>query len=156
MNAVNSGLLQAAVQGIKAATQLLLESDHENRVGIAMVDVRTHYLYPLNGHIHELVMADYEEAFPGIAPARWLVSVSEDSLPMIHAMLDHVLSYANAGSTATHPVMMSAIKGTVKTLESCGGRVVVIQGSPSIGEGSSQVHEGVKVYGSTDESTLYD
>lgn len=155
VSAVSAGLVQAAVAGLKAATQLLLEKEGASLVGIAMVDVRTHYLCWSQGRVRQVVMADYEEAFGAIAPARWLIRVTEETLPQIHALLDYVLSYANAGSTATHSVMLSAVKGTVKTLESTGGRVVVIQGAPSIGEGSSQAKEGVKVYGTTDESSLY-
>ena len=100
-------------------------------------------------------MADYEEAFGAIAPGRWLLRVSEETLPQIHALLDYVLSYANAGSTATHAVLYAAVKGTMNVLRSVGGgRIVVIQGSPSIGEGSSLAKEGVKVYGTTDEAAL--
>ena len=120
-----------------------------------MVDVRTHYLCWSQGRVRQIIMADYEEAFGAIAPGRWLLRVSEETLPQIHALLDYVLSYANAGSTATHAVLYAAVKGTMNVLRSAGGgRIVVIQGSPSIGEGSSLAKEGVKVYGTIDEASL--
>ena len=52
-------------------------------------------------------------------------------------------------------MLYAAVKGTMNVLRSVGGgRIVVIQGSPSIGEGSSLAKEGVKVYGTTDEASL--
>lgn len=155
VSAVSSGLVQAAVAGLKAATQLLAEKEGPSLVGIAMVDVRTHYLCWSQGRVRQVVMADYEEAFAAIAPERWLQRVAADSLPQIHALLDAALSYANAGSSATHAVMMAAVKGTVGVLRSTGGRVVAIQGAPSVGEGSSVAKEGLKVYGTTDEAALW-
>ena len=155
VGAVSTGLVQATIAGLKAATQLMVEKEGPSLVGIAMVDVRTHYLCWSQGRVRQIIMADYEEAFGAIAPGRWLIRVTEETLPQIHALLDYVLSYANAGSTATHAVLYAAVKGTMNVLRSVGGgRIVVIQGSPSIGEGSSLAKEGIKVYGTTDEAAL--
>ena len=68
----------------------------------------------------------------------------------------YIQSFANAASTATHCVLMATIKAVAYTLQSCGGRMVIVQSNTSYGEGSSQAHEGLKIYGTTEEVNLYE
>ena len=77
VSAVSSGLVQATIAGLKAATQLLVEKEGPSLVGIAMVDVRTHYLCWSQGRVRQIVMADYEEALGAIPPGRWGLHQSE-------------------------------------------------------------------------------
>lgn len=51
---------------------------------------------------------------------------------------------------------MSCIKAVSMILRNTGGRIVAIVGNDSYGEGSSQVKEGIKMYGTTEEGSLYD
>ena len=69
--------------------------------------------------------------------------------------MDYIQSIANAASTATHSVLMATINAVSETLESTGGRMIVIQSNQGYGEGSSQLREGLKVYGTTEEINLY-
>lgn len=50
---------------------------------------------------------------------------------------------------------MSCIKAVSMILRNTGGRIVAIVGNDSFGEGSSQVKEGIKMYGTTEEASLY-
>ena len=49
---------------------------------------------------------------------------------------------------------MATIKAVAQVLQPCGGRMVVVQSNTSYGEGSSQLHEGLKIYGTTEEVNL--
>lgn len=49
---------------------------------------------------------------------------------------------------------MSCIKAVSMVLRNTGGRIVAIVGNDSFGEGSSQVKEGIKMYGTTEEASL--
>ena len=72
----------------------------------------------------------------------------------MHALLDYIQRTAMSSTTSTHCVMPAAIKATTIILRSSGGRMVVVQGGVSVGEGTMNVKEGLKMYGTTEEMPL--
>ena len=83
VGAVNSGLLACALQAIRISLSTLAEKGNHTRVGLAMVDVRTHFLQVQGERLSEVMMADYEEGFGAISAGRWLVEVNEQSVPKV-------------------------------------------------------------------------
>ena len=65
------------------------------------------------------------------------------------------MAHASSSTTSTHAILPAALKAVASILQPCGGHVSAVQGSYAIGEGSSQVHEGVRTYGTTEESSLW-
>lgn len=78
---VNSGLLRAAVEAIRAGVGILNEKNTKARVGFVVSDVRSHYLCVRNGRVSEKIDADYEEAFDCVSCEEWLIEVNDTSLP---------------------------------------------------------------------------
>ena len=70
-------------------------------------------------------------------------------------MLDFIHGTATAATSATHSVLIATIKAVASILQQTGGRMVVVQSNQGYGEGSPQIREGIKVYGTTDEMNLY-
>ena len=65
------------------------------------------------------------------------------------------MAHASSSTTSTHAILPAALKAVASILQPCGGHVIAVQGSYAIGEGSSQVREGVRTYGTTEESSLW-
>ena len=161
---VNSGLLRAACDAIRASVALLGEKRNGSRVGFVMYDVRCRYVYCAHGRVVEKIDADYESAFDCVRPEVWLMPVDETSLSdvtparpfhsQINRVIDFILTHASAATTSTHAILPAALKAVASILQPCGGHVIAVQGSYAIGEGSSQVREGVRTYGTTEESSL--
>ncbi|KAK8825561.1 hypothetical protein WA577_000734 [Blastocystis sp. JDR] len=153
--AVNSGLLRAACDAVRAVAALLAEKHNGSRVGFVMCDVRCRYIGCVKGRLTEKIDADYESAFACVQPDAWLLSVDETTLPDINHIVDYILAHASSSTTSTHAILPAALKAVASILQPCGGHVIAVQGSYAIGEGSSQVREGVRTYGTTEESSLY-
>ena len=83
VNAINTGLLATAIQSIKASLQILAEKDNQTRVGFVTMDVRSKFITITQGRVQEKICADYEESFGCIAPQRWLLPVTEESLTSV-------------------------------------------------------------------------
>ena len=86
VGAINSGLLSCALQAIRVSLIGLAEKNNHTRVGLAMVDVRTHLISIRGSRLEDVVVADYEESFGCIPADRWLVEVTEETLPMVGQM----------------------------------------------------------------------
>lgn len=163
--AVNSGLLRAACDAIRAAVALLAEKHNGSRVGFVMCDVRCHYVFWAQGRLRERIDADYESAFACVQPDVWLMSVDETPLSdvtpvrefhsQINRVIDFILAHTSSSTTSTHAILPAALKAVTSILQSCGGHIIAVQGSYAIGEGSSQVRDGARAYGTTEESSLY-
>ena len=80
VNAINTGLLATAIQSIKASLQILAEKNNQTRVGFVTMDVRSKFITISQGRVQEKICADYEASFGCIAPQRWLLPVTEESL----------------------------------------------------------------------------
>ena len=52
-------------------------------MGLAMVDVRTHFLRVHGDRLGEVVVADYEESFGAISAGKWLLEVNEENIPKV-------------------------------------------------------------------------
>lgn len=130
-----------------------------------MCDVRCRYVYWAKERLRERIDADYESAFACVQPDVWLMSVDETPLAdvthgwefhsQINRVIDFILAHASSSTTSTHAVLPAALKAVASILQPCGGHIITVQGSYAIGEGSSQVHDGVRAYGTTEESSLY-
>ena len=72
----------------------------------------------------------------------------------MNALLDFIQRTAMSSTTSTHCVMPAAIKATASVLLSTGGRMIVVQGGMSVGEGTMNVKESLKMYGTTEEMSL--
>ena len=152
---ITAGVLRCAVEAIRVSLAALAQRRNGTRVGVTMVDVRSHFLCLRGDRVCDVTLADYEEAFPPLAAEAWLTEVTESTLPRYWRLLDHVLRTASSSSTCTHSVLPAALKAVAATLKTTGGQILLVQTAPAIGEGVSPIRETVKVYGSTEEQALY-
>lgn len=152
---ITAGVLRCAVEAMRVCFAALAQRRNGTRVGVAMVDVRSHFLCLRGNRVCDVTLADYEEAFSPLAADAWLTEVSESSLPGLSRLLDHVLRTGSSATTCTHAVLPAALKAVAATLRMTGGQVLLLQTAGVIGEGVAPLRETVKVYGSTEEMTLY-
>ena len=80
---VNSGLLQCAIQAIRVSLEAIAKKRNHTFVGLAMVDVRTHFICLKGERVQDVIGADYEESFACVSPQQWLIEVTEDRLDRV-------------------------------------------------------------------------
>lgn len=83
MASINSGLLQCAIQAIRVSLPAIAKKQNHTFIGLAMVDVRTHFICLKEDRIQDVIVADYEESFPCVPPQRWLTEVNEGTLEKV-------------------------------------------------------------------------
>ena len=155
-NAYTFGILQMVLSSIKACIELL--SDNEDaKVGLCIFDTQVHMLSVKNGHIHEVLMTDAEDAYPVLGAPHWLLSPASQA-----EELDMILAYiSNSYNPQVRPPVeyaatFAAAKTAAGALAFTGGHVIVIECTPPmIGLGRVSSNENVTAYGTDDESTLY-
>ena len=152
---ITAGVLRCAVEAIRVSLAALAQRRNGTRVGVAMVDVRSHFLCFRGNRVCDVTLADYETAFSPLAAEAWLTEVTESSLPRLSRLLDHVLRTGSSATTCTHSVLPAGLKAVATTLKATGGQIVMVQTAGVIGEGAGAARETVKIYGSTEEMALY-
>ena len=81
--AINAGLFQCSIQAIRVSLEALAKKRNHTMIGLAMVDVRTHFICGQGERVHDVIGADYEESFACVSPHQWLIEVTEDSLDRV-------------------------------------------------------------------------
>lgn len=87
MNAINSGLLQTAIQSIRASLSILAEKNNNTRVGFVTMDTRTKFVTHIQDKVKEIICADYEQSFSCISCDQWLTPVTDDTLPIVESSI---------------------------------------------------------------------
>jgi protein transport protein SEC24 len=161
--ALTSGLLQAASAAILSAIPALEQSSGgQARVGVIVYDSEVHFFDMKtkkgDGSISQATVCDVNESFCPLSLSQWTGSLSE---PGTRPQLEHLLSrlpslfQANV-ARPKQSVSGAALKAAVEGLSDSGGRVVMFQAQlPLSGEGSLQVRESPKSYGTDKEKEMY-
>lgn len=155
-NAHTNGIFNMVLSSIRACIELL-NDNKDAKIGICLYDTTTHMLTVRHGHVHEVVMADIDDAYAAMNGSAWLLSPATQA-----DELDTLLSYIETAYNpqvripVEHAAALAAIKTVAGALAVCGGHVIVIECTPPmLGMGRISSNESVGFYGTDDESTLY-
>lgn len=155
-NAFTYGILNMVLSSVKACIELLSDNDRA-KVGICIYDTQVHMLTVKNGHIHEVMMTDAEDAYAVIGASQWLLSPATQA-DELNQILNYIAtSYSpDVRPPAEFSATFPAVKTVAGALAHSGGHMIVIECTPPmIGLGRISGAENVNAYGTDDETTLY-
>lgn len=155
-NAHTNGVLAMVLSSIRACVELLNDNE-DAKIGICIFDIQTHLLTIRNGHIHEIMMTDTDDAYAVTAASSWLLSPTKQEQE-INQILDYISSAYSiqVRQPSEHAATFAAIKTVAGALAYSGGHMIVIECTPPmIGLGRISSTENLSFYGTDDESTLY-
>ncbi|KAI8594780.1 Sec23/Sec24 trunk domain-containing protein, partial [Dissophora ornata] len=157
-NAIQSGMLQQCVTGIKNA---LWDANGVSKlapgaqIGFLTFDKNVHF-YNLSPGLEQaqmMVVPDVSDVFVPLSEG--FIVNPEKSQIIVESMLD-MLPQLFAENKTTEPVIGAVVQAVRMALENRGGKLILFQTAlPTFGPGALRHREDSKLYGTDKEKTLY-
>ncbi|KAG0317714.1 COPII coat Sec23p-Sfb3p heterodimer component [Dissophora globulifera] len=157
-NAIQSGMLQQCVAGIKSAiwdVNGVSKLAPGAQIGLLTYDKNVHFynLSPGLDQAQMMVVPDVSDMFVPLSEG-FLVN-PETSQALVESTLD-MLPQLFAENKTTEPVIGAVVQAVRMALESRGGKLIIFQTAlPTFGPGALRHRDDSKLYGTDKEKTLY-
>eukprot|EP00457_Paulinella_chromatophora_P000520 gb/GEZN01000520.1/.p1 GENE.gb/GEZN01000520.1/~~gb/GEZN01000520.1/.p1 ORF type:complete len:1402 (+),score=227.88 gb/GEZN01000520.1/:231-4208(+) len=158
--AVQTGLVAAACYGIRVAINTM-KNNPRTRVGVVTYDsaIQFYALRPGKDDFQLMLMTDVNDVFLPVPEEQVLVRINE---PEAFARLDNLLAEIPRMYSAELVPQESAncagaaVAAGLKTLQKHGGKLMLLVSNiPTVGSGSLKSREGVNLYFSAKEKSLF-
>ena len=154
-NSIQTGMLQSAVEAIKASLDSLPGSPR-TQIGFITFDSSVHF-YNLKSALKQpqmLVVSEINEVFLP-APDDLLVNLKE-SRHLVDSLLDTLPSMFDGTSRQVETAFGAALQSAFQVMHHIGGKLCMFQSAlPQLGAGKLKHRDNPKIYGTETEHTLF-